>query len=184
MLTVLLSIIDNPEDKALLEKVYLANVDKMKIIAFKILKNNEDAEDAVFDVFRSVAENMGALSLKLKDEIQWSNYLCMSTHNRALNITRSESRQKLIQDKARQKLELFTDDFIEQIEAENNIEHIKNAIKSLDEQYRLVIYQRFILDLSPGEIAKLNGLKKATVTQQITRGKKKLIQLLKGEQND
>lgn len=184
MLIVLLSIIDNPQDKALLEKVYNANVDKMKIIALKILKNNENAEDAVYDVFRSVAENMSVLSLKLKDETQWSNYLCMSTHNRALNIIRSESRQKQIQDKARQKLELFTDDFIEQIEAENNIEHIKSAIKSLDEQYRLVIYQRFILDLSPSEIAKINGLKKATVTQQLTRGKKKMIQLLKEEQND
>lgn len=184
MLTILLSVIDNPEDKNLLEKVYCANIDKMMIIAIKALKNKEDAEDAVFDVFKSVAENMNILSTKLKDEIQWSNYLCMSTHNRALNIIRCNSRQKRIQEKASQRFDLFTDDFIEQIESDSNIEHIINAIKSLNEQYRLVIYQRFILELSPDEIAKLNGLKKATVTQQLTRGKKKLIQLLKEEQND
>ena len=53
-----LQTIDNPADKAKFEQLYLHYQAFMYQVAFQILQNKQDAEDAVHNAFLSIAKNM------------------------------------------------------------------------------------------------------------------------------
>lgn len=57
MLSFYLSMLEADEDKNKFEELYMKYRDDMYNIAFSILHNCEDAEDAVHDTFVSIANN-------------------------------------------------------------------------------------------------------------------------------
>ena len=56
-----LMMIDSPEDQSKFEKVYLTYKGLMYHTAFKVLNNEEDAEDAVHNAFVKIAENISKI---------------------------------------------------------------------------------------------------------------------------
>ena len=53
-----LQMIETPEDRSKFETLYEEYRDVMYAVAFKILCNNMDAEDALHQAFVNIAENM------------------------------------------------------------------------------------------------------------------------------
>ena len=51
-----LSMIDTPEDRSKFERLYIEYRDVMYHVAYKILNNEQDAEDAVHQAFVKIAE--------------------------------------------------------------------------------------------------------------------------------
>lgn len=60
------------------------------------------------------------------------------------------------------------------ITLESEVALLRNAIEALDEDYREVIYLRFVEDMGVGEIAEALGVSPNLVSVRINRGKKKL----------
>lgn len=55
---VYLSMIESPEDQSKFELLYTEYRDVMYHVAFKILQNEQDAEDAVHQAFLKIAEKI------------------------------------------------------------------------------------------------------------------------------
>ena len=57
-----LQMIDGPEDQSKFEQLYLTYRGLMYYVAESILRNEQDAEDAVHDAFVAVAKNISNIS--------------------------------------------------------------------------------------------------------------------------
>ena len=84
MLAFYLSEIENKDDKQKFEKIYLQYQKDMFVIANKILRNKENAEDAVQDAVVLIMHNLD----KIEDVYAKStvNYIRIIVKNRALQI--------------------------------------------------------------------------------------------------
>lgn len=56
-----LMMIDSPEKESKFKKIYTTYGGLMYHVAYKILNNEEDAEDAVHDAFIKIAENISKI---------------------------------------------------------------------------------------------------------------------------
>ena len=65
LLSIYLSLIDDDDDKDRFEELYKKYRIGMYKIAFSILHNNEDAEDAVHEAFLCIANKFQKISLRL-----------------------------------------------------------------------------------------------------------------------
>lgn len=62
MLMLYLSMLETDEDKQNFERLYIRYAQDMYAVAYNILKNKEDAEDAVHQSFLKIAENFRKIS--------------------------------------------------------------------------------------------------------------------------
>ena len=74
--------------------------------------------------------------------------------------------------------ELSDDTFIEFLCNKIDYDQIVEAIKSLNEKYRDVLYYHFVMELTVPETAKLLNQTTSTTKKQLVRGKKMLLSLL------
>ena len=132
MLGFYLSLIDSDDDKNKFEQLYLTYRQDMYKIAYSILKNNADAEDAVHQAFLSIANNFEKILEIPRQEIK--AYIVIIIRNTAINLYNENKRN------AEHTVELNENDvsvdvnFLEQYEYELLI----NAIKELPQMYRIL----------------------------------------------
>ena len=104
-----------------------------------------------------------------------------ATKNTAINWDKKHQKEK-----SNVKLDdcekLSDDDFIERLDIGNTYNRVVEAILSLDEKYRDVLYYHFVCEMSVNNISDLLGRKTSTVKQQLVRGKKILLEKLREEQ--
>ena len=72
-----LQMLGSPEEKSILEQIYLEYRGLMYHVAYEILHNEQDAEDAVHHAFVKIAENIK----KITDPV------CPKTHSYVVTIT-------------------------------------------------------------------------------------------------
>ncbi len=77
--------------------------------------------------------------------------------------------------------ELSDDTFIETLCNKIDYDQIIEAIKSLNEKYRDVLYYHFVMELTVPQTAKLLDQTTSTTKKQLVRGKKMLLDLLEIE---
>lgn len=153
---------------------YLATLYK---IAFLQLKNAEDAEDVVQEVFCQY--------------IKTDKFFESEDHERAwlikvtLNACRKLWRSAWYRHNAPMPENMFSDDMAEDgrpendyIRREENAELMK-AVWELPDKYREVIHLFYYEELSVKEIADICGRQESTVTSQLTRGRNILKKRLK-----
>lgn len=177
MLGFYLSLIDSDDDKNKFEQLYLTYRQDMYKIAYSILKNNADAEDAVHQAFLSIANNFEKILEIPRQEIK--AYIVIIIRNTAINLYNENKRS------AERTVELNENDvsvdvnFLEQYEYELLI----NAIKELPQMYKDIIYLYYLEEFTTKEIAKMLGVTVDTVYKRLERAKKLLKETLEqGEQ--
>ncbi len=185
MLVLFLSYLDDTEDKRYFEEIYYSYRKQMYLMAFSILKNKPDAEDAVSKVFLRIAQKNWKTVCKIHNETDLRNYLLKSTKNTALNILGSKKRERDFVDLYSQKKSnskyFSDDDFLDYICSRYDYGKAVEAISNLSERYRNVLYFHYVLDMTVKETANALNQSEDTTKKQITRGKKLLIDLMKGE---
>ena len=70
--------------------------------------------------------------------------------------------------------------FIEELELKEKYAKIVKAIEKLDEKYSITLYYAFCKEMTPNEIADMMGINIKTVYTRLARGKKLLLDSLKG----
>ena len=88
MLTFYLSLIENENGKNKFEEIYYTYRKQMFLLADSILNNKQDAEDAVHDVFCSVASAHMDVIYNAKTETDIRNYLLKSVKNASVSMMR------------------------------------------------------------------------------------------------
>lgn len=176
-----MSVIDNNDDRAKFEILYNKYRKRMVRTAFSVLKNKEDAEDAVHDTFIKIARNMR--SIGDPDSGETLSYVLKAVKNTAINLSQKNSiRNKHIQ---LEDIENISDgQFLEKLHIQENYEEVVKVIRSLNDTYKDVLFYYFVRGMKAKDIADLLGRSNSAVQQQIIRGKKKLIEILENDLRD
>lgn len=176
-----MSFIDDDDDRAKFEILYYKYRKRMVHTAFFVLKNKEDAEDAVHDTFIKIARNMRSVGDPNSSETL--SYVLKATKNTAINLSqKNTTRNKHIQ---LENVENISDgQFFEKIRIQENYEEVVKAIRSLNDTYRDVLFYYFVQNMKAKDIADLLGRSNSAVQQQIIRGKKKLLEKLENDLRD
>lgn len=183
MLLLYLNLIDDEQQRIEFEEIYTTYRKQMILLAKSFLHNDADAEDVVHDVFLRIATKHMKFIQGLHDPEDVRNYLLKATKNTALNELKRKGRSTLSietlsdseLDNAR---ELSDAAFIELLCAKADYEKVVQALLSMREPYRDILYYHFVLELSVPEAAKRLGRSTAAAKQQLVRGKKLLLSKL------
>lgn len=191
MLALYLAYLDDDNDKRLFEEIYNSYKNQMVILAVSILNNNDDAEDAVGDVFLRIAQKNFDVVRGIKNDTDLRNYLLKVTKNTSINKINTKKKDNVSLDTVVEynmdKIKKLSDDtFIEFVCNKIDYDKIIEAIKSLREKYRDVLYYHFVMELSIPQTAKALNQSLTTTKQQLVRGKKLLLNLLglKGDEDN
>ena len=176
MLSLYMAMLDEPEDKAQFEYAYNKYRGKMLSLAYSILGNYHDAEEAVSSAFFAIARNFG--KLKERSPQERAAFYNVVTKNCAYDILRTQ--------KKRQEIPLDDDTEIPDASADVSDEALSDigynrvleAIKSLPEHYAQVLYMQNVTGLSTKEIAKITGDTDEGIRQRLVRARKKLREML------
>ena len=176
MLGVYLSVIETDDLKSRFEELYIKYSQLMYAVAFKILKNNEDAEDAVHQSFLNIARHFDKVNNISRQDIK--PYLAVVVRNAAINILRSNKRHESVVQ------ELSARDNTE-VESFDNYGYneLVEAIKQLPQLYKDVLFLHYVEDFSVKETAEMLNLSKGTVYKRLERGKTILADILEEVQN-
>lgn len=174
---------DDEESRHFLESLYVRFQRQMILTAYGVVKNYEDAEDCVQDVFLRLAKKCPPRLRSLSSETDLRNYLLKATKNAAISHLRGRRHDQLSLEEVGgagedRSPELSDEDFLERICTHSEFEECLKAIQNLPPLYRDVLYQHFVLELPISDVAELLGRKASTIKQQIRRGKRLLLQQL------
>lgn len=171
MLAVLLMELDDPQEADNLTLLVRTYQDRLYNRAFRLLRNREDAEDAVQQVFLALVKNHSAPDIKNPACLA---ILYVAVENKAKNILKKNKRTD-------------TGDLNDTVAvassglSREDLELLKNAIGQLPDELREAIVLNFFAGYTTKEIAKYQNVKQDTVQKRIKRAKDMLREMLKEE---
>lgn len=167
MPAIFMAMIDDEDDKIRFKKLYDENLQHMYSIAFSVLHNKQDAEDAVQIAFFNIANNFHRLSFR--SSAKAAAFCSAVCRNVSINFYNSNKKRS---------------DRIISIEAirnvpesefeESNYSKLKDAIVQLPSSYKDVIYLYYVDNLPIKTIATMLNKKPENIYQTIARAKEKI----------
>lgn len=171
---------DTEGEKSKFEKIYRKYRDMLYMCALGIVKNSVDAEDVLHDAFIKIAKN-----IKQVDGIDSKStaaYLAVITKNTAYDRLR---RLKRLNETPIEDCLLAADDaLIEEIAEKTEYKDLIAAVKSVPTPYNEVLFLHYVNEMPVKKTAALLSRKVSTVKMQLVRGKKLLLQALRGQENE
>lgn len=151
---------------------------QMLAVAYRVLDDPGEAEDAVQNALMGIAKHIG--KVPADDEKVLRAYVLTAARNAALSLL--EKRQSRPPETELE--EAFTasdEDMFQRLATSEDYEALLRAIRKLDLTYREVLMLVFVQEHTVKEAAEILGKREGTVRQQLNRGRKKLIALCKKE---
>lgn len=148
----------------------------MEYVAFSVLQNRQDAEDAVQNAFLALSGHVDTLC-KMED-FRLYYYVTETAKHKAIDLLRSR-KPTFSYD------EMFIDiddgvDVTESLINKDSADELLKCIKELPDKYRDVLALHYVNDLSSAEIAEIVGRSSTTVRKQLQRGREILYKRWKG----
>lgn len=173
MLSIYLSALDTQEEKDFFEDMYCNCRGKMLSIAFSILGNKEDAEDAVHIAFLKLAYQLKNLLQKNRQDLK--RYIVITIRNTSITIY---NRNK----KNAGRLEALNDDTpdndnVFKFEA-SQIEALQIALPKLPQNYKDILTMYYYMRMSAGEISKTFDISVDNVWKRLSRARNMLKALI------
>ena len=163
--------LNNREDKLTFERIYLDYRESMFRAAMRILRNEQDAEDAVHQAFLSLVRHTAKLTKAPEDGLY--TFLVTVAQNKALDIIRSRA---LYDSKAElEKLTTLDGDLSEK-------SAFSIALASLAPAYREVLILRYVYGYSSKEAAEIMGIRADALRKLAERAKKQLRDKLEAKE--
>ena len=170
-------VLDTEEEKTKLEQIYEKYHQAMFAIAYDILNDQLVTEDAVHSAVLKVIKCLDDLDLGQPDKL-W-NTVAKITRRTAIDLYRKRKREQKITS-----LDVLEDwrlpaelkDIFWELPEENRI---IEAIKCMPPLYREVFIMKYQHHYENKEIAEMFGISEDSVRKRISRGKRKLGEILK-----
>ena len=164
------------------EKLMLANQSNVYNLAFKLLKNSEDAMDASQEVFFKAYVKLSSF----RGDCKFSAWLYRLTYNQCMDMLRKKTKVNetslSVEDDTGEESEIEIPDSAsnpaEIAEKTEEREIIKREIDALPEDMRSVLIMREYGGLSYAEIAEATSMQEGTVKSKISRARKRLAEKL------
>ena len=158
--------LETPEEKSLFEQIYLEYRGLMFHVAYEILHNEQDAEDAVHQAFVKIAENIKKIDTPV----------CPKTHSYVVTIVEHQAIDQYRRLQKHPSVEL-----IEEIQGTNahyeGDNDLTKCILKLPARYREMILLRYHHGYSVREIAGMMGISLPAAIKLDQRAKQKLKKL-------
>lgn len=152
------------------EHLFKDNYPHMYRMAFSIMKNADDAKDAVHQVFAQIWRRKPQLA---DDSIR--GYLLAATRNQCLHTLRSRQLQRQMEKELQQDIAVR-----ESEEHEELLQHLRQVIDdNLTEQDRRVLSLHYEEEMTYEETASVLGISSSAVNKHITRSLAKIRKNLK-----
>lgn len=183
MLQIILAIKDE-DDRLLVEKVYETYEKHMYMIAFGILHNQQDAEDAVNNTVIKIIDYLDNFVDISCEETK--RLIVIYTRSVSFNMYRSKQRQLnlfplMSDDDNSENLFIDEETSLQDITInEETISIVRNAIEKHDLKYRDVIILKYYHNMKDAQIADILGISETAVSSRLTRAR----QLIKKESGD
>ncbi len=175
--------IENEEQRTLAEDLYLTYKSKMYGIAYAILGNREDAEDAVMDAVYNIAKNISMFSCDLRNKNE--SLIVIIVRNAAINRYNANKRRSYVSlDDAPFDIPDDEDSPDAAYIETEQYEKLLSNIRSLDPIYRDVLLLKYLYEYDNGTIASIVGVAEATVRVRLMRARDLLQKKLKEEQGN
>ena len=161
-----LQMLETPEEKSKFEQLYLEYKGLMFHVAYEILHNEQDAEDAVHQAFVKIAENIK----KIDDPIypKTHSYVVTIVENKAIDQYRKQQKHQTVE-------------LIDDIQGTNahyeGDNDLTKCILKLPARYREMILLRYHHGYSVREIAGMMGISLPAAIKLDQRAKQKLKKL-------
>ena len=165
-----LQTIDDPIDKVKFEQLYLRYQAFMYHIAYHILQNKQDAEDAVHNAFLSIAKDIEKIVDPISRRTQ--GYIFIIMERKAIDLYRERKRKEsdeLIEDK------------IGILYPPPDNHDLVWCITQLPPRYRQMIFLKYSHGYTVKEIAEILGISHAAASKLDQRAKKKLEEICREE---
>ena len=158
-----LQMIETPEERSKFEQIYLEYRGLMFHVAYEILHNEQDAEDAVHQAFVKIAENIKKID----------NPVCPKTHGYVVTIVENKAIDQYRKLQKHQTVELIDEiqGTAPHYEGDNAL---TGCILKLPARYREMILLRYHHGYSVREIASMMGLSLPAAIKLDQRTKNKL----------
>lgn len=144
----------------------------------RILKNREDAEDIVQDVFIKGFQKID----QVKEGVSLGAWFRKIAVNASLDVIRKQKRTVWVEE-----TKILEKEY-EDIEIEEDtgitVEVIKECINELKGKYRIILVLYMIEDYNHREIGEQLNIKESTVRNQYKRGKSQLLTLIQNKCKD
>ncbi|NLG03403.1 MAG: sigma-70 family RNA polymerase sigma factor [Clostridia bacterium] len=180
MLYLYLSALTSDEDKDMFEELYLKYRQMMYSLAYKILNNSEDSEDAVHHAFVLIADNFKKIKSIPCPELK--PYIVIIVRNVSINIYNRNKR------KAEHNIDIENYEVPVEIEFYENIDYdnLLSSINTLPLIYREALYLRYVRELTTKEISEAIGISVEGVRKRIDRARIMLKRALEegGDENE
>ena len=174
MLMLYISMIDGSEEKRKFEQLYLAHKQTMYYVAFSILKNAQDAEDAVHKAFLRLMVRIEKINDVYGRETR--SYLVVITQCAAIDIYRKRKISRVL---SYDEVENYIPSNMES--DFNEKASIICAVNKLSINDSVVLKLRYSYGHSNAEIASILQITEDSVRQRISRAKKRLAKRLAEE---
>ena len=173
---------DQKDDRYYISKVLEGDVqafsylvDKYKdmvfTLAFRILKNRENAEEVAQDAFVKVYQNIG----KFRSKSKFSTWLYRIVYNTAISKVRVK--QKTTMSIENQKFFEIRDEnqnVSKSFDIENNKILLQRLLNKLDENDRALITLYYLDECKISEIAEITGFNRSNIKVKLHRTRKKM----------
>ena len=175
-----LSMLETAEEQSKFTLLYEKYRYLMWYVANDILKDKDLAEDAVQEAFLALTKHL--------DQVDGVNgprtrrFLVTIAKSRAIDLLRREKRAEFTEYEDALGDVADRNDTLDTYLQTESYEQLVEAIRSLDENYRVVLECRYLHELSEKEAAALLGLAEKTVNIRTYRARKKLQEVLAQDQ--
>lgn len=156
--------------------IYEKHKNTMYAVALKILKNPQDAEDAVQNAVPPIMRNLDAI--KDVDSKDCIYYVKMAVKHISLNMIRDRHIQTVSLSELAYEFE-SDENIAESVAMDESCKNIYKTIQGMTAEYRDVLILHLYYELSTSQISDFLNRKHGTVKSQLTRGKKLLKARLK-----
>lgn len=177
MLMFYLSMIDEEVDRLNFERIYHKYHDDIFRRTLYILKNQEDAQDAMQETWIGVLKCITKLRDKDDDSIR--AYIMKIARNQSVSILRTKRKEEVLMCDV-DLTEMADDRELFRLCDDQDVSQILACIEQLGDTYSDVLKFYYFYKHSLKEISKLFNISEDTAWTRLRRGKKMLIELLKG----
>jgi RNA polymerase sigma-70 factor (ECF subfamily) len=151
------------------KEIFLPYHQKLYRIAYRMVENQEDAEDMVQETYIKLWQKRNEYFALNNSE----GFAVTVLKNNCLDFLR-KTKMKFLQTND---LNIPTDCFITQMENKDEINHIQNILEKLPEQQKKIIQLKHWDNLSNEEIEQVTGLKQGNVKVILSRARKTIKEL-------
>ena len=176
MITVLMAMVDSPDEKRKIEQLYERYNRLLYVVAYRVLGNHEDAEDAVFFSWEKIIRHLDQVPDLSEDKKVCNKikaFLVTIVERTSIDMYRKKKRHAEVGVD-----ELEETPFVAVKESAYDETEVRLVLEKLPKKYAEVMLLYFVYEMSYQEIADALSLSMSAVASRVMRGKEKLREIL------